>query len=147
MSTYADSFFNLERIRSMRTVHQFDIRSDGAVVYKRTSNSIESRTVTLSLTDNNTSSLKHVRTCNDVAIGDLVIIDHKDNYHLARIQYIDQSTQQVDVHCYVPPNPATTFYLGRSRDLRSVKIDVEHIVLALQYQPCIGSRDQVVLSD
>ena len=128
-------------------VHQFDIRSDGAVVYKRTSNSIESRTVSLSLPDDDSSSLKHVHTCDDVALGDFVIIDHKENYHLARIQYIDQSTEQIDVHCYVPPNPATTFYLARSKDLRSVKIDVEHVVLALQYQPYIGNRDQVILSN
>jgi hypothetical protein len=67
--------------------------------------------------------------------------------HLAGIQYIDQLAQQIDVHCYVPPNPATTFYLARSKDLRSVKIDVEHIVLALQYQPYIGSRGEVVLSN
>ena len=128
-------------------VHQFDIRSDGAVIYKRTSNSIEIHTVTLSLAEDDTSSLKHVQTCDDVALGDFVIIDHKENYNLARIQYIDQSTQRIDVHCYVPPNPATTFYLARSKDLRSVKIDAEHIVLALQYQPYIGSRDQVVLSN
>ena len=60
----------------MCMVHQCDIRWNGAVVYKRTSHSIESRTVTLSLTDEDNSLLKHVQICDSATFARVLPVDY-----------------------------------------------------------------------
>ena len=59
----------------------------------------------LSLTDADTSLLKHVQTCDDVTLGGFVLIDHRESYYLARIQNIDQIRQHNRSMCTVTCRP------------------------------------------
>ncbi|CAF5011995.1 unnamed protein product, partial [Rotaria sp. Silwood1] len=123
------------RIKYIRSFHQFNVRRDGTLVCQRTSNSIDYTTFMFKTNDNSESSIRPVHTLDELDVGKFIIINENDDYLLSKVKLINHLTQEVQVQYYEPPFPATIFYVSRSRNRNINNINIDSIVLLIRHNP------------
>jgi hypothetical protein len=88
--------------------HQFDPGDEYTILCRRISKSLDASVFTLwsGAKDQETkSSLKQVKTVNDISIGNFMIVKQDEKQYLAQVVEINQVQQEVIVQCYKPPFP------------------------------------------
>ncbi|CAF4999376.1 unnamed protein product [Rotaria sp. Silwood1] len=133
------------RIKHIRSFHQFNVRSDRTILCKHTSNSLNCTMFMFQINDNFQSTVKRIHTSSDFDVGMLVIVIHNDNFYLVKIKAFNSLAQEVQVQYYEPPFPSTTFYVSRSKNRNSSNVSMQHILLLL-LDPVVGKKEEVYLN-
>ncbi|CAF2963048.1 unnamed protein product [Rotaria sp. Silwood2] len=136
----------LDRIKNIRSFHQFFVRPNLTIVYQHTSSSLDYKTFTYLIKNNLESSVQHIHTSNDVDVAMLVIMNYNNKFYLAQIKFVDHLTQEVQVQYYKPSFPSTTFYVFRSKNKHSFNIRLQNVLLFLCCNHIVGQQNEVYLS-
>ncbi len=118
---------------------------------RRTSNSLDDHTFTLRCDDNGNnqalnSSLRPVKTPQDIAIDNFVIIEHDNMRYLAQVSAISHVHQDVEVQCYKSAFPHSNYMASYTKMRSKLTIEWYNIIASLVDQPASGRRMQLILS-
>jgi hypothetical protein len=106
--------------------HQFDPMDEYTILCRRTSKSLDASVFTLwsGGKDKETkSSLKQVKTMNDISIQQFVIVKQDEKQYLAQIIEINQVQQEVIVQCYKPGFPNSSYIKFFNKTDNKLKIN------------------------
>ncbi|CAF0962182.1 unnamed protein product [Rotaria sordida] len=123
----------IDRIKHIRSFHQFDVRLDHAIVYKHTSNSIDYMIFMYKINDDFQSSIQQVHTSNKIDVG---IKNQGGKSFSSRSTCGD----------YEPAFSSTTFYVSRSTNTNSCNTTIQYILLLLRQNPTVGKQEEVYLN-
>ena len=142
---------SVARIKGIRSFHQFNPKDDGTILCRRTSNSVEHDAFTLRYDGNDDdqqqeSSLRSVRTLRDIAIDKFVIVKHDHKLYLAQVSAIGHMHQEVEVQCYKPAFPHSSYLASYTKMRSKLTIEWHNIIAFLVDPPTSGRRMQVLLS-
>lgn len=136
----------LDRIKYIRTYHQFDPQPDRSVVHRRTSNSTDSEKFSYATRNSSQSLVRKIIVVNDLQSGQFCIVELNDDLLLARVKTLDPIEQKVLFDYYEPPFPSMTFRLSPSKRARSSIIDVQNVILCIVDTLSVTKRNAINLS-
>jgi hypothetical protein len=135
------------RIKGIRSFHQFNPKNDGTILCRRTSNSVEHDVFTLQHDEQQAPSVQPVRTQRDIVVDKFVIVEHEHKLYLAQVSALADIHQQVEVQCYKPSFPHSSYLASYTKMRSKLTIDWSNVIAFLTDQPKSGRPMQVLLSN
>lgn len=138
----------LGRIKDIRQYHQFDPKDQFTIFCRKTSNSliVEEFTLRNDAADEQRESLRRIKTINDISIDDIVILQHGDNQHLAKVIGIRESERKVIAQCYEPHLSLSSYVRSFKKVDKDVNLSWKDIAASFIHPPTTGRRNQSSLS-
>lgn len=96
--------------------------------------------------DEQNKSLQEIQTIKDLSINQIVIFQHGDNQHFAKLLDIRESDEEVTAQCYEPPVSLSSYIRCFNGIKNNTNIQCKDILASFIHPPVFGRRNQLTLS-
>ena len=117
--------FILDSITGIRDLHQFDADINGFISYRRVSQSSSVSTHKFQIQPAIQSSISQVLDLFGSNDDFFIIIEDNGDFRLAQVNSVDPDISLLNVSCFDPPMPSSTFMSSKSSHLNNLIISSE----------------------
>jgi hypothetical protein len=135
--------FSSDCIPGVRDLHQFDADINGFISSRRISQSTSATTHKFQIQRTNQSSISQVLDLSGSTDDLFIIIEENGDFRLAQVHSADPSISLLNVSCFDPPLPSSTFVSSKSPHLDNLIISSEQFRASLIENPIRLANDGV----
>jgi hypothetical protein len=133
-------------ISGIRDLHQFDASIDGIISYRRISQSNTTATRKFQIQSTNQSTITRSLNLSNSNNDLFIIIEDGNEFRLAQMHSFDDSVSLLNVSCFDPPIPASTFSCSKSPHLSNLIISSQQFRACLIENPVRFTNDDIHIS-